>query len=180
MGPNRRSIWMAMALACLLCPQADARLVESWSFQRLKDAADAVVVVTVASEGPWNEKVEDGPFGKYLEGRLTTFDVETVFKGEVSEKQVQVIHFRENGGVLIDNGPLLASFRKMGLRLGIESVDGVEHKAKVEEGMPHYLLFLKKRSDGKYEPVSGQIDSLFSVRRLSQIDQLFPPRETPP
>jgi hypothetical protein len=29
-----------------------------------------------------------------------------------------------------------------------------------------YLLFLKKRGDGRYEPVSGRIDPLLSVREL--------------
>ena len=34
---------------------------------------------------------------------------------------------------------------------------------------PEYLLFLKKRKDGTYEPVSGQLDASFSVRAM------FPP-----
>jgi hypothetical protein len=180
MGRNRVPIWLAMALAALLCSQADARQIESWSYQRLKDAADAVVVGTVASEGPWNERVEDRLFGTALEGRLTTFDVETVFKGEVSGRQVQVIHLRAKEGKRFENGPLLASFRKTGRRLEIESVDGVKEKALVMEGTPHYLLFVKKRDDGKYEPVSGQIDSALSVRKLSEIDPLLESRSATP
>jgi hypothetical protein len=31
---------------------------------------------------------------------------------------------------------------------------------------PEYLLFLKMRQDGLYEPVSGQLDAAFSVRAL--------------
>ena len=31
---------------------------------------------------------------------------------------------------------------------------------------PEYLLFLKQRKDGMYEPVSGQLDAAFSVRAL--------------
>jgi hypothetical protein len=31
---------------------------------------------------------------------------------------------------------------------------------------PEYLLFLKMRKDGMYQPVSGQLDAAFSVRAL--------------
>jgi phosphatidylserine/phosphatidylglycerophosphate/cardiolipin synthase-like enzyme len=120
--------------------------------------------------------VEERLFGEALEGRLTTFDVETALKGQVADEQVQVIHFRAKEGKLFAGGPLLASFRKTGRRLQIESVDGVKEKALVMEGTPRYLLFLKKRSDGKYEPVSGRIDSALSVRTLSQIDPLLETR----
>ena len=40
---------LTLGLATLLCSQADARLVEIWSFQRLNDTADAVLIGTVAS-----------------------------------------------------------------------------------------------------------------------------------
>jgi hypothetical protein len=176
MKTSEHPVWPIVFLAALLCSPADARRIESWSFQRLEDAADAVVVGTVAADGPWKEKLADRLFGEALEGRLTTFDVKTALKGEVSDKQVQVIHFRAKEGKLLENGPLLASFRKTGRRLEIESVDGVKEKALVMEGTPCYLLFLKKRGDGKYEPVSGQIDSALSARRLSEIDPLLETR----
>jgi hypothetical protein len=176
MERNKLRIWLAMALAALLCSQADARLIESWSLQRIKDTAGLVLVGTVASTGHWHEKLEDPLFGEHLEGRLTTFDVGTVFKGDVPTKQIELVHYQVKDGGLIDNGPLLASFRKTGRRLEIESVDGVKEKAHVLEGTPHYLLFLKKRGDGKYEPVSGQIDSALSVRKLSGIDPLLESR----
>jgi hypothetical protein len=116
----------------------------------------------------WSEKLKARLFVEDLEGQLTTFDVETVFKGKDIGKHIQVIHYRVKEGILIENGPVLASFRKTGHRLEIKSVDGVEHGMKVAEGTPHYLLYLKKRNDGKYEPISGQIDSAFSVRKLSE------------
>ncbi|HQR42137.1 MAG TPA: hypothetical protein PLX97_05620, partial [Gemmatales bacterium] len=34
-------------------------------------------------------------------------------------------------------------------------------------GPEFYMLFLKKRADGKYEPVSGQIDPVDSVKMMS-------------
>jgi hypothetical protein len=60
---------------------------------------------------------------------LTTFNVETVFKGKDVGKQVQVIHYQVKQGIFLQNGPLLASFRKTGRRLEIESVDGVPPRA---------------------------------------------------
>ena len=162
------SAMLTLGLATLLCSQAVARRVEIWSFQRLNDTAGVILIGTVASTEQWSEKLKAQLFAEDLEGQLTTFDVETVFKGKDIGKHIQVIHYRVRKGILIANGPVLASFRKTGRRLEIKSVDGVEDGMKVEEGTPHYLLYLKKRSDGKYEPISGQIDSAFSVRKLSE------------
>ena len=178
-----RKSCLAIAAILLFCDSASARRIENWDFQQLQQAADAVVVGTTISTEPWPEGLKNGLFAEDLEGRLTSFDVGTVFKGEVSGKHIQVIHYRAKEGRAFANGPLLASFRKTGRRLEIESVDGVKEKAKVLEGTPHYLLFLKKRADGKYEPVSGQIDSALSVRKLSDIDPLLEPpaaAATPP
>jgi hypothetical protein len=38
--------------------------------------------------------------------------------------------------------------------------------AGISLGAPEYLLFLKLRKDGRYEPVSGRVDPEFSVREL--------------
>ena len=177
MGNPKLLIWLATVLVALFCIHADARQIESWSFQRLKDTADVIVVGSMASTKQWPERVQGELFGKHLEGQLTTFDVETVFKGKEIGKQIQVVHYRVKEGVLLQDGPILASFRKEGLRLTIESVNGVQHKAQIMEGAPRYLLFLKKRSDGKYEPVSGQIDSGLSLRKLavSELDTFLDP-----
>lgn len=33
-------------------------------------------------------------------------------------------------------------------------------------GRPEYLLFLKRRQDGKYEPLSGRVDPALSIREV--------------
>jgi hypothetical protein len=38
------------------------------------------------------------------------------------------------------------------------------------EGPPDYLLFLKVRKDGRSEPVTGQVDSMFSARKITPVD----------
>jgi hypothetical protein len=169
---NKRSIWLSLVLAVLLCAEADARRVENWSFQRLNDTADVVLIGTVASTEQWPEKLQAGPIADNLEGELTTFDVEAVLKAKDVGKQIQVVHYHVKQGILIANGPSLASFRKTGRDVQIKSIDGVKAEMKVAERTPCYLLFLKKRSDGKYEPISGQIDSAMSVRKLSDASWL--------
>ena len=37
---------------------------------------------------------------------------------------------------------------------------------------PEYLLFLRRRTDGRCEPVSGQLDAAFSVRAVFHPCQL--------
>jgi phosphatidylserine/phosphatidylglycerophosphate/cardiolipin synthase-like enzyme len=74
-------ISLALAVVALFCPRADARRIESWSYQRLKEAADLIVVATVATTEPWPENAQDASFGRHLEGRLSTFSVQTAFKG---------------------------------------------------------------------------------------------------
>ena len=167
MTTRKPSLWLPVGLTTLLCSRADARLIENWSFQRLNDSADLVLIGTMASTEPWPEKLPAQLFAEHLEGQLTTFDVETVLKGKDVGKQIRIVHYRVKEGMLIENGPVLASFRKTGRRVEIKSIDGVERGMKVEERTPHYLLFLKKRSDGNYEPISGQIDSALSVSKLS-------------
>ena len=41
-------------------------------------------------------------------------------------------------------------------------------KAYITMVPPDYLLFLKKRDDGRYEPVTGQMDAAESVREVSR------------
>ena len=65
MERNKLRIWLAMALAALLCSQADARLIESWSLQRIKDTAGLVLVGTVASTG---HTYSHGAFSQCMQG----------------------------------------------------------------------------------------------------------------
>jgi len=85
-------------------------------------------------------------------------------------------HFRYKEGVVrYNDGPDLVAFLKEPLQ--IEVKQNVKKKGKLHQqrqelrkiSQPEYLLFLKKHKDGKYEPVSGQLDASFSVRTL------FPP-----
>ena len=59
-------------------------------------------------------------------------------------------------------------FDDMGLYIGVNTVLQIEHviKGKVE-APPKYLLFLKQRADGRYEPVTGQNDAALSIQAVT-------------
>jgi hypothetical protein len=67
-------------------------------------------------------------------------------------------------GLLIIDGPQLFTFRTTALRVTI----GEEKKILPA---PEYMLFLKKLKDGRYEPMSGQIDPALSVRELNSMGE---------
>jgi hypothetical protein len=81
-------------------------------------------------------------------GLSTKFEISLVLKGEKSLKKLVLHHYRlANPNELMINGPSLASF------------DPKENS--------RFMLFLRRESDGRYSPVSGQTDpTLFSVVKL--------------
>ena len=93
----------------------------------------------------------------YLMQMETTLDVKTTLKGSVKTKeQVTLVHFRLKENALVKNGPQLVHFRTANNRTA-------------------YMLFLKRRSDGKYEAVNGQMDPILSVKLLARPDGFPPP-----
>jgi hypothetical protein len=99
-----------------------------------------------------------GSFGYSFQQVETTLRVRFVLNGKHKLKELKLVHFRFDKSVgVVFNPPQLLAF------------PDERHVAKnrSEEGGGHdYLLFLKSRKDGKYEPVSGQEDPIFSVRQL--------------
>ena len=94
-----------------------------------------------------------------FEARTATFEVEHVLQGKLPKDGLKVLHFKVKDGHQIANGPDLAEFRTKGGEITAKA-------GKFAWGRPNYLLFLKARKDGRYEPVSGQFDSAFSVKEL--------------
>ena len=110
-----------------------------------------------------------------FEGVMTIFGAAFTLKGD-PPLCIWLDHFRYKEGVVrYNDGPDLVAFLKEPLQ--IEVKQNVKKKGKLHQqrqelrkiSQPEYLLFLKKHKDGKYEPVSGQLDASFSVRTL------FPP-----
>jgi hypothetical protein len=154
-----RPALLAVLSSLVFLGPVHARRIEPWPYKKLLKEADVVVVATALSSKETGEVTKLGGWQTNLLGVDTTFAVEAVLKGEVKGDQLTVFHYRLKPGVHVENGPLLISFRTK--RLAIQT-----KQAKVGLGVPSYLLFLKKRPDGRYEAVSGQIDPKLSVREM--------------
>ncbi len=141
---------------------AEARLLESWSHKRLMKEADLVVIARAKSTADADDRLKDNPWEATFLGQTTTLEVKAVLKGKAGDT-IKVLHYKLEDGVQLINGPLLVTFRTKPLRV-------VTKEFKAELGAPEYLLFLKARKDGRYEPVSGRIDPALSVREMYQPD----------
>lgn len=151
-----------LTLAAISCGnhQAQGRLLESWPYDRLMKEADVVVIGTAVSSQETGEIWKASPWKKVdFLGVNTVFSVEAILKGKVSEGKLTVLHYRVEPGKKIVNGPLLVSFRTRDISYRTKTGRGTLEK-------PSYLLFLKKRKDGRYEAVSGQVDPALAVREM--------------
>jgi hypothetical protein len=152
------------------CAVVEARPVGVWSYQLLVEQSDLVLIGDAESARVFDEKLQESPFSEILEGRLTTFKVESVLKGKAPGEKIDLVHFIVNTKRPVINGPLPGHFVDKDRRMTITSIDGVEVRQNRVEPRPAYLLFLKARQDGRYEPVTGQVDSTFSARKITPAD----------
>ena len=153
-----------------------SRQVEDWSYECLFKESDLVVIAHVqawgATDEEWNEKFFDKV---RFEGAKTIFGASFVLKGD-PPLCIWLNHFRyKESAVRYNDGPGLIAFLKELLLVKLKSTKNKKNKLEQlgvglrKISQPEYLLFLKKRKDGTYEPVSGQLDASFSVRAM------FPP-----
>ena len=167
---------LVVMYSLLVSSMAFSRQVEDWPYERLFKESDLVVIAHVqgggATKKEWPEKFFDK--GRF-EGVMTIFGAAFALKGD-PPLCIWLNHFRYKEGVVrYNDGPGLVAFLKEPLQ--IEVKQNVKKKGKLHQqrrelrkiSQPEYLLFLKKHKDGKYEPVSGQLDASFSVRAM------FPP-----
>jgi hypothetical protein len=156
--------WVARWLLTLItlavsAKLSSARLLESWPYNKLLKASDLVVIAkATAIKDSTETKVIDSWKVKLI-GVNTSFTVRAVLKGKHKGDDLTVLHYRLEEGVALMNGPSLVSFRTGGM-----SVRTRKGRAGWKESQ--YLLFLRKRSDGRFEPVSGPIDPELSVREV--------------
>ncbi len=146
---------LAILIASASAPTpAVGRLSYLWTFSELAEKADAIVVAEPISTTSTAEKTElseniSPPVA--VVGVETEFNVLAVLKGMVEKKEFVLHHYKlpPDVGVII-NGPLLIDFPA---------------ESNVRS---HYLMFSKRASDGRFEPVSGQVDPIDSIYRLSK------------
>ena len=150
---------LAVALLATGVGPAAARLLPSWPYDKLFREADLVVLARPVSSADSGEVARPGGWKVEFIGVNTKFEAKAVLKGKLEGDQLTVLHHRLRDGVQVVNGPLLVSFRLRGLAVQTKA-------AKAILARPDYLLFLKRRADGRYEPVSGPVDPELSVREV--------------
>jgi hypothetical protein len=135
---------------------ASARPVLQLSYADMTDKADLVVIATPQSTQVLEERVN--LFNTDMTGVETVFSNIVVLKesnakslkaeqAEPTAPTLVLHHYRLTDDTKpIVNGPGLVSF---------------DPQAKHQ-----YLMFLKKTEDGRFEPVSGQLDPYFSIEQL--------------
>ena len=140
----------------LLVSVAFARLHEYWPYDRLTKEADLIVIATPVSTHDTSESttlpnivsVDTNNVRSAIPaiGVETTFTNLAVLKGDTNLTTVVFHHLREAERKLSISGPGLIAF------------DPKEKK--------RFLLFLKRESDGRYAPLTGQTDPDGGVRDL--------------
>jgi hypothetical protein len=142
----RAGLFVVVFLLCV--GRAHSREIPSWSADELFARADLVVVGKSASTSDAGQELADNELARdYLKPVLTRLDIVHVLKGKTSGGQLGILHQRFDTTRKILNGPKLMEF----------------HKDET------YLLFLRKRGDALYEPVTGQFDTALSFKRVTQI-----------
>jgi hypothetical protein len=161
-----------IALLVLSTGEGHARIGRQWTYQELLKQSDIVVIANAIETKTvvrTDSLVENGlaSFARSFEQLETVFRIRAVVKGNRESSDLVLVHFRfdqrdPKGGV---DPPLLIVF----------PVVRGDSTAKTEDTShgPEYLLFLRTRKDGRYDPVSGQVDPVWSVRQFRDPLQLL-------
>jgi hypothetical protein len=154
---------LASALSLLVVAGSlSARLVPDWPVEKLMRESDLVVIARAEANADSGDINRDHGWKVKFIGVNTTFKAEQVLKGKLKGDKLTVLHYRVENGTLIENGPRHVTFRTASFFLHIDGPD----PAKVGIPAPQYLLYLRGRKDGRYEPVSGIIDPDLSVQEI--------------
>jgi hypothetical protein len=143
--------------------QLRAREIEAWSYPKLFREAELVLIAAYDATVDAGDSLTEKPPASYLRGVFTTLNVIQVVKGKYQEKRLTLVHYRYKlkRGTQVANGPSLATFHKD--RVSVTYPGGSASMAP-----PEYLLFLRRRGDGRFECISGQMDAALSVRQIVQ------------
>ena len=172
-----RKLVITLIILQFCSASAWTRQIEIWSYGRLFAESDLVVIAEPLSTTKTADVFDhEGNQRQDYQGMDTEFNVHSALKGESKPGHFKVLHFRYAATVQgVADGALFVHFRLKGWSfsgLTDEKVDRNGHRqAGVKEiiqwAKPEYLLFLKRRPDGRYEPVSGQYDSALACREVS-------------
>ncbi len=128
---------------------------ETWTYDKLKSAADLVVIATPIVVQETNERTvlpgieiagpDNQPAPVAAVGVETDFEIQTTLKGSTPLNRFILHHLREASpsATPSSNAPQLISF---------------DPKKNIR-----YLMFLKKEKDGHYVSVTGQTDPAIAI-----------------
>jgi hypothetical protein len=154
--PIKLKPFLALALLLAIPLVAVARIRQLWTYERMHEQADLVVIARPVSSTPTNEKTSlpnISPETRVV-GVETKLDVRLVLKGWPKTKTACLDHYAlENPAASqVRGAPQLVTF---------------DPKQPV-----CYLMFLKQVSAGRYVPVTGQTDPAEdSIIKLSSAAQ---------
>ena len=157
-----------------------ARKIQSWSYNQLFQKSDIVVIGAAINTVPTNRKWAEPIFDpQHFRGVITSFRVASILKG-TPPKTIQVLHYAYVDLTSpVNDGPGLVSFISSPGSHNLQPRQQNPKAAKLlsktrqsRNSPPEYLLFLKKRQDGSFAAVSGQVDPIFSVRAVVNLEAL--------
>lgn len=176
MRMKNRILTIIGGLTLALSAVSSARQIEAWAYEKLLQEADLVVIAravsTVPSIDQWKAAIFDRNRFRGLE---TTFELATTLKGQ-SADSFKMLHFQyKKKSKPFNDGPGFVSFLIEPLSVDTKRSSDTDGKGPKKlklikreslSSAPEYLLFLKRKVDGRFEAVSGQVDPDSSVRAL--------------
>lgn len=136
-----------------LYDNAWARFVTVPTPKELEHSSDLIVIGRFVESRDSGERLPEAFGNGEIDGVTTTFAVDLVLKGGTHDQRIRVLHYRwgEHSVRRRNSASTLIDFAAGGRLRG-------------------YLLFLRKRDDGRYEPASGQTDAELSIFKLAEPD----------
>ncbi len=160
-----------LALTTVSVTTCFARWVPSWPYEKLVAESDVVAVVEAVENKPAQDTFPGYSYGHpthHFTATDTRFTVRAVLKGEAM-KELTVLHFSYSTNVRVTvNGARFIQFftaplhcERRALKDG-KPVGGIT----IYQQEPVWIAFLKRRRDGRFEPVTGHYDSALSFGEL--------------
>jgi hypothetical protein len=127
--------------------------------KELYDRADLVVIANAIStlDADQNPEHEKQAFNVPVH---TTLEILVMLKGREPRRRVVLLHYR-----------WLSQDREFVNPPRYLVLDPSNRQPPSGKSFGSYLLYLKKGTHGRYEPVTGQIDPIYSVKALKPIEE---------
>ena len=150
-----RAFFLAIGVLLFLTGTVGARAVRIWPYQELLEKSDLVVIATAVANSDTTEHIDlPGFVGEHVIGVDTKFVISAVLKGDRSQTNIVLHHYRTSDGTNIPHVPNRPSF---------VSFAPPERPTLVPQA---YILFLVRETKGRYAPVVGQTDPGLAIKEL--------------